>query len=181
MRNTIYKKIFFSFSIIIVLYTVLLLFVFISKELSRQRYESAVEVEFYLEREGARIDSQIETAIDSTQMLADNKKIQELANVKQNNYALFSDIFDQMKDNLFSGYQLGYNLGITQGINQKVVGLNGYFDFDDYLSFIGIPKDNPEIQEFFNDDDRYRIRIITVNQSNDDYPAVIEILNRLRK
>ncbi|MBO0449289.1 helix-turn-helix transcriptional regulator [Enterococcus sp. MJM12] len=165
MRNTIYKKIFFSFSIIIVLYTVLLLFVFISKELSRQRYESAVEVEFYLEREGARIDSQIETAIDSTQMLADNKKIQELANVKQNNYALFSDIFDQMKDNLFSGYQLGYNLGITQGINQKVVGLNGYFDFDDYLSFIGIPKDNPEIQEFFNDDDRYRIRIITVNQS----------------
>lgn len=43
--------------------------------------------------------------------------------------------------------------------------MNGYFDFDDYLNFIGIPKDNPEIRDFFNDDDRYRIRIITVNQS----------------
>ena len=81
MRNTIYKKIFFSFSIIVILYTVLLLYVFITKEISRQRYESKVEVEFYLERESARIDSQIETAINSTQMLADNKKVQELANL----------------------------------------------------------------------------------------------------
>lgn len=165
MRNTIYKKIFFSFSIIVILYTVLLLYVFITKEISRQRYESKVEVEFYLERESARIDSQIETAINSTQMLADNKKVQELANLTKSDYALFSNIFDQMKENLFSGYQLGYNLGITQGKDQKVIGLNGYFDFDDYLNFIGISKDNPEVQDFFKDDDRYRIRIISVNQN----------------
>ena len=165
MRNTIYKKIFFSFSIIVILYTVLLLYVFITKEISRQRYESKVEVEFYLERESARIDSQIETAINSTQMLADNKKVQELANLTKSDYALFSNVFDQMKENLFSGYQLGYNLGITQGKDQKVIGLNGYFDFDDYLSFIGIPKDNPEVKDFFRDDDRYRIRIISVNQN----------------
>ncbi|KAF1290737.1 helix-turn-helix transcriptional regulator [Candidatus Enterococcus leclercqii] len=165
MKNTIYKKIFYSFSVIIILYTALILFVFISKELSRQKYESSVEVEFYLEREAARIDSQIETAIDSTQMLAENDVIQRLSYAKKTDYALYSEVFDQMKENLFSGYQLGYNLGITQGAGEMVIGLNGYFAFDDYLSFIGITKDNQEAEDFFSSNDRYQTRIISVNQN----------------
>ncbi|MDH6364661.1 two-component system response regulator YesN [Enterococcus sp. PF1-24] len=165
MKSGVYKKIFYSFSIIIVLYTFIILFVFVTKEISRQQYESKMEVEFYLERESSRIDSQIETAIDSTQMLADNKIVQELASVKETDYRLYSEIFDQVKENLFSGYQLGYNLGITQGAEKTVVGPNGYFDFNDYLQFIGLPIDNAEIADFFRQEDRNRIQMFSTNQN----------------
>lgn len=165
MKNNMYKKIFYSFSIIIVLYTVLILFVFISKEVSRQKYESFVEVEFYLEEEITRIDAQIEKALDSTRVLAENEEIQKLGKLNENDYGIYSSVFDQMKNNVFSGYQLDYNLGVCQGDGKTVVGLNGYFDFDDYLQFIGIPKDHQEVRDFFEKDDLYHIRVVCINQN----------------
>lgn len=160
-----YKKIFFSFSIIIILYTILILIVFITKEISHQKYESSVEVEFYFEEEINRIDSQLEKALDSTRILSENEIIQSLLKLEDNDYGLYSDIFDQMKNSFFSGYQQDYNLGVCQGEGRKVVGLNGYFDFDDYLSFIGIPKEHPEVREFFERKDLYQIRIICIDQN----------------
>lgn len=74
MKSSVSKNIFLSFSTIIIIYTGIVLFVFITKEVSRQTYESTIETEFYVEREANRIDSQIETALTSTQILADNKK-----------------------------------------------------------------------------------------------------------
>lgn len=70
-----------------------------------------------------------------------------------------------MKSNLFSDYQLGYNVGITQKEGNQVVGAQGYFNFDDYLTFIGIPPNDPELRSFFQSNDRNRIRVICVDQN----------------
>lgn len=151
-QGSIYRKIFFSFSAIIIIYTIIILFTVISKEVSRQKYESVTEIEFYLEREASLMDSKFKTALDSTKILSENPYVKLLAEKSQQSYTLYAQIFDQMKASLFSGDQFDYKVGITTGKDEIVVGLNGYFLFDDYLSFIGL-EDSAEIAAFFNTED----------------------------
>lgn len=151
-QGSIYRKIFFSFSAIIIIYTIIILFTVISKEVSRQKYESVTEIEFYLEREASLMDSKFKTALDSTKILSENPYVKLLAEKSQQSYTLYAQIFDQMKVSLFSGDQFDYKVGITTGKDEIVVGLNGYFLFDDYLSFIGL-EDSAEIAAFFNTED----------------------------
>lgn len=148
-QGSIYQKIFFSFSAIIIIYTTIILVTVINKEVSRQKYESMTEIEFYLEREASVIDSKFKTALDSTKILSENQSIKLLAEESQQGYPLYAQIFDQMKASLFSGDQLDYKVGITRGKDDIVVGLNGYFVFEDYLSFIGL-ENNDEIDGSFS-------------------------------
>lgn len=124
------------------------------------------------------MDSKFKTAIDSTKILSDNPYVKLLAKESQSNYTLYAQIFDQMKDGLFSGDQFDYTVGITHGKDELVIGLNGYFTFEDYLSFIGLDA-SVEIEEFFNsqhlndlyffslNDQVYLIRKIYIPEAND--------------
>lgn len=165
MNSRIYKKIFFSFSIIIIIYTAIIILTVINKEVNRRKYESVAEIEFYLEREASLIDSKFEVAITSTKLLAENKVIQKLISGNENSlnidYGLYSDIFDQFRTILFSGYQTQYNLGITSGIDQMVIGPNGYFLFNDYLNFIELDSGEQIINDFFSSKDLNNIKIFS--------------------
>ncbi|MEI2367867.1 hypothetical protein, partial [Niallia circulans] len=69
-RKTIFKKLFLSFSVVIIIYTSIILFVTISQEYSQNRLEINKLNEMFLERESNIIDYRLDVSLNVVKLLS---------------------------------------------------------------------------------------------------------------
>ncbi|MBZ9536395.1 helix-turn-helix transcriptional regulator [Cytobacillus oceanisediminis] len=147
-RKTIFKKIFLSFSVVIIIYTSIILFVTISQEYSQNRLELDKLNEMFLERESNIIDYRLDVSLNVVKLLSQQDVIVEFLEKNQFDYNTYSKLFNELTGNHFSNDQLGFNLAVLKDFGTDVTSSDGYFLFKDYMKFIHMDKNLEKLKGF---------------------------------
>ncbi|MEK5381489.1 helix-turn-helix transcriptional regulator [Niallia sp. FSL W8-0635] len=149
-RKTIFKKIFLSFSIVIIIYTSIILFVTISQEYSQNRLEMDKLNEMFLERESNIIDYRLDVSLNVVRLLSQQEVITDFLEMDQFNYNIYSKLFTELTGNHFSNDQLGFNLAVLKDFGTDITSSDGYFLFNDYMKFIHMDHNLEELKGFMD-------------------------------
>ncbi|MEY8342612.1 helix-turn-helix transcriptional regulator [Niallia circulans] len=149
-RKTIFKKLFLSFSVVIIIYTSIILFVTISQEYSQNRLEINKLNEMFLERESNIIDYRLDVSLNVVKLLSQQDVIAEFLKENQFNYSIYSKLFNELTGNHFSNDQLGFNLAVLKDYGTDVTSSDGYFLFKDYMKFIHMDENFTELEAFMD-------------------------------
>lgn len=149
-RKTIFKKIFLSFSVVIIIYTTIILFVTISQEYTQNRLEMDKLNEMFIERESNIIDYRLDVSLNVVRLLAQQEVITDFLELDQFNYNTYSKLFSELTGNHFSNDQLGFNLAVLKDFGTDVTSSDGYFLFKDYMNFIHMDKNLEELKGFMD-------------------------------
>lgn len=158
-RNLLFRT-FLTFSIVVFLYSGLLMWTTIAKHYERLAYQNNSLNEQFLEKTSLSIDNRLEVLFTYINFLSEKESIDQYLREEDNEFASFSTLYDDLVNNLFSISQLGFNIGVAKDINGYIVSPDGYFLFDDYIKHLDLEKE------------LYRIKNILSNKTNSTYEYI---------
>lgn len=158
-RNLLFRT-FLTFSIVVFLYSGLLMWTTIAKHYERLDYQNKSLNEQFLEKTSLSIDNRLEVLFTYINFLSEKESIDQYLREEDNQFASFATLYDDLVNNLFSISQLGFNIGVAKDINGYIVSPDGYFLFDDYIKHLDLEKE------------LYRIKNILSNKTNSTYEYI---------
>jgi two-component system response regulator YesN len=157
-KRKLFRNIFLSFSVVIIFYTGIIMYVTVSQEYKRNRVEFDNLNELFLERESSSIDYRMDVSLNAVNLISKQKSISNYLSESTFSYDVYNQMFSDLTGNLFSNHQLGFNLAITKGYSSDITSQDGYFLFEDYLKFINLDNQMGELKKFMESDNNNDLR-----------------------
>jgi len=157
-RKAIFKKIFLSFLIVIIVYTLIIMVVTVSQERSRNRMKWNNMNELFLERESNLIDYRLDVSLNAVNLISQQQSIVDFLNSNSFNYEVYNHLFNDLTGNLFSSHQSGFNIAVSKGFGESITSSDGYFLFKDYLAFTYMDQNMGELKKFMESKDNNDLR-----------------------
>lgn len=133
MKSKTYRKIFFTFLAIIILYTLVIMVIVIRNEINQKSIERSTQHRLDLDNSAYKIDQQLHFALNSMRLLASKDSIIQFSESPETNYGLFSVMYDEIKNNFLLMNQAEYSVGIMNPSSNIVVSSDGYFVYPDFF------------------------------------------------
>ena len=138
MKSKTYRKIFLTFLTVIIAYTIFIMVIVINNEVNQRKTEQTTQSIMTLENSAFRIDQQLRFALNSMKSLATKESIILFSQSTESDYALFSAMYDEIRENYLLMNQFEYSIGILNPENHIIVSSDGYFVYNDFFSFLNI-------------------------------------------
>lgn len=147
MKSKTYRKIFFTFLTIIVVYTFIIMVIVIKNELNQRNSEQATQNKLDLDNSAYKIDQQLHFALNSMKLLSSKDSIIQFSESPETNYELFSTMYDEIRNNYLLMNQAEYSIGIMNPSGNIVVSSDGYFVYPDFFHFLNIKTESGVISD----------------------------------
>lgn len=173
MRNKIYLRIFFSFLIVISLYTSIIAIAIIRNAYTAQRTDTANQIKTSFAQNAEAVDNQFLAANNAIRTLSDDASAKTLAAARPVAYRPYAKVYDDIVSNpYFVNYESEYNVGVTRRYNSSMISSSGYFTFDAYLKYMGIADEKTTIKQFFKNSTSTEIRLV----ENDKHVLLLRVM-----
>lgn len=150
MKSKTYRKIFFTFLTIIVLYTFAIMVIVIKNEINQRSIEQSAQNKLDLDNSAYKIDQQLHFALNSMKLLATKDSIIQFSQSPDTNYGLFSTMYDEIRNNFLLMNQAEYSVGIMNPSSNIVVSSDGYFVYPDFFTFLNIKTESGVIADLLS-------------------------------
>ncbi|WP_430611331.1 helix-turn-helix transcriptional regulator [Enterococcus sp. DIV0876] len=150
MKSKTYRKIFFTFLTIIVLYTFAIMVIVIRNEINQRSIEQSAQNKLDLDNSAYKIDQQLHFALNSMKLLATKDSIIQFSQSPDTNYGLFSTMYDEIRNNFLLMNQAEYSVGIMNPSSNIVVSSDGYFVYPDFFTFLNIKTESGVIADLLS-------------------------------
>lgn len=151
MKSKTYRKIFLTFLTVIIAYTIFIMVIVINNEVNQRKTEQTTQSIMTLENSAFRIDQQLRFALNSMKSLATKESIILFSQSTESDYALFSAMYDEIRENYLLMNQFEYSIGILNPENHIIVSSDGYFVYNDFFSFLNIETKSGLLSEMLAD------------------------------
>ncbi|MHC5227976.1 helix-turn-helix domain-containing protein [Enterococcus sp. LJL99] len=138
MKTKNYKKLFFSFFIIIAVYTLFLMVVVIRGEIVQRKIEQNAKAHIFLDTISNQIDQQLRSALNSFRALASDQNIINFIDLKEADFSIFSEAYDYLHKTSQFMNNSQYSVGIINPKSNYVISSDGYFTYLDFLNFLKV-------------------------------------------
>lgn len=151
MKSKTYQKIFLTFLTVIIIYTIFIMMIVINNEINQRKTEQTTQSIMTLDNSAFRIDQQLRFALNSMKSLVAKESIIQFSQSTENDYALFSEMYDEIRENYLLMNQFEYSIGILNPENHITVSSDGFFFYNDFFSFLNIETKTGLLSEMLLD------------------------------
>src|SRR5690606_22535018 len=120
-----------------------------SKIIEETNYNNQI----FLEESSEKIDHKLNVAVQYSSLITEKNSIQEYLNSTDNPLLFYPNIYDDIVSSLTSMDQMDLAIGIKKLSDNTIVSQDGYFQFTDYLDYIGIDPVFLDSSPFFSEDE----------------------------
>ncbi|MHC5249242.1 helix-turn-helix domain-containing protein [Enterococcus sp. LJL90] len=166
MKSKTYRKIFFSFLLVISIYSIFVIYIFAKNEIDQHHAEENMKSQLLLQNISFQLDQQMNFAMSSFTSLADQPSVVEYSQTSMTDYDLYSKVYDEIKANNVLMKTPSYSVAVMNLKNNLVVSSDGYFLKFDFLNFL---TKNSSVDTLLNEIVNSEYDVSVVETQNDQF------------
>lgn len=140
IKNKVFRRFFITFLLIVILYTTIVTILVGSKNRQLLFMRNNHSNEVYLDQLSTNLDYKLDMAFKFVDKISSLDSIHNHINSTKTNYAISTNIYNDLVNGLGSFEQLGFTVGVTKFADNFVISSAGSFTYDNYLDSIGVNK-----------------------------------------
>lgn len=152
-NKTVYKKFFLIFLTVVVLYTgIIMVGITFNQYQILSRNNDHLNLMF-INGTSNLTDYKMELSLNTARDLIGSDNVSVFMDDEPNDYTVLANVNAELSSILTALHPFSFEIGLYRSEDTTMITSNGFFYYEDYLSFIGINEDHFQApSEFFNDD-----------------------------
>jgi YesN/AraC family two-component response regulator len=151
-RHKYFKKLFLSFSVLILVYTIIITTILIYKKNEFIELELNSSHEGFLQQSKEKIDTKLKIAYNAINELKYDRELVEYGRANSIDYYNITKIYEVLRKHLTAFSELGYSISITKPSKDIVITPNYTIDYNRFLQELGINyEEDLKLIDFFKE------------------------------
>ncbi|WP_270312891.1 helix-turn-helix domain-containing protein [Vagococcus fluvialis] len=139
-KKKFFLRTFLTFFFIVFIYTFLVVVTIVSNQSKTVEKERDVINKQFIEEQSNLIDNRLETILTYINLLTQKESFKNYIVEEEENFTVYSELYDDVVSNLFSTAQLGFSVGVFKNLNDYIVSSEGYYEFNDYMEHLNLER-----------------------------------------